>query len=130
MAENFRELKCPKCGVQVSLEKTICDHCGAYYVIENNRTYALESRPATDENLKKWFETMDLERKRRIKEGIHQPNDEAIKTIKGCVLMARNHLEKELKRIPKIAEVDETEVVPARCNHPRKVTSGWKRCQC
>lgn len=104
---SVRELKCPKCGVEVSLEKTICDHCGAYYVVESNIVYTLESRPATDENLKKWFDTMDVERKRRIKEGIQQPNDEVIRTTKECVFMARNHLETELKRMPTIAEVDE-----------------------
>ncbi len=100
-------LECPKCGAKVSVEKTTCECCGAYYVIEENRAYTLESKPATDENLKKWFDNMEIERKQRVKEGIQKPDDEAIRTIKESVLAAREILEKEFMRMPTIAEVDE-----------------------
>ena len=101
-------LKCPKCGAQVSMEKAICDYCGTYYVIEDKAAYTLESRPAIDENLKKWFDNMDMERKHRAEASIHQPpSDEKIRTTQEYVFMARNNLKKELGRIPTIAEVDE-----------------------
>jgi 3-phenylpropionate/cinnamic acid dioxygenase small subunit len=104
---SVKELKCPKCGSQVSIDKSICDYCSTYYIIEDKQVYTLESRAATDDNLKKWFYNLDRERKHHIKaDTSQQPSNEKTRKIQKVVFMARDVLKEELGRIPTIAEVD------------------------
>jgi len=101
-----KELKCPKCSAPVSLDKHVCEYCGTYYVVEGRIAYTLNSRPATDENLKLLLEKTNMIM-RHMEESGRYIRFISEKELEQYALMARDHLRKELEREPTIDEVDE-----------------------
>lgn len=104
------ELKCPKCGAQISPEKSICGNCGTYYVVEGKEVCTFNDKPATDENLEDYIKKSMLVLKHHYEStGLQKyfgPEKEMEEKLRKDLYIAREHLTKELGRLPTIKEVE------------------------